>query len=89
MSQTQANEWIHRLSGLLNRALGYEMHRPERRAANLESVLSACPSLEFIIDGTERAINHPKNKDNQKRYYSGKKKGHVVKNNVITEPGGV
>lgn len=32
MSQAQANEWIHRLSDLLNRALGYEMHLPERRA---------------------------------------------------------
>lgn len=88
MSQAQANEWIHRLSGLLNRALGYEMQLPERRAANLETVLSACPSLEFIIDGTERAINRPKDKDDQKRYYSGKQKGHTVKNNVITERGG-
>ena len=88
MSQSQANEWIHRLSGLLNQALGYEMQLPERRAANLEAVLSACPSLEFIIDGTERSINRPKDKDKQKRYYSGKKKGHTVKNNLITERGG-
>ena len=88
MSQSQANEWIHRLSGLLNRALGYEMQLPERRAANLETVLSACPSLEFIIDGTERPINRPKDKDEQKRYYSEKKKGHTVKNNLITERGG-
>lgn len=88
MSQSQANEWIHRLSGLLNQALGYEMQLPERRAANLERVLSACPSLEFIIDGTERAINRPKDKDAQKDYYSGKQKQHTVKNNLITERGG-
>ena len=88
MSQAQANEWIHRLSGLLNQALGYEMQLPERRAANLEAVLSACPSLEFIIDGTERPINRPKDKDKQKSYYSGKKKSHTVKNNLITERGG-
>ena len=88
MSQSQANEWIHRLSGLLNQALGYEMQLPERRAANLEAVLSSCPSLEFIIDGTERPINRPKDKERQKRYYSGKKKAHTVKNNLITERGG-
>ena len=88
MSQAQANEWIHRLSGLLNQALGYEMQLPERRAAKLETVLSRCPSLEFIIDGTERAINRPKDKDDQKDYYSGKKKCHTVKNNLITERGG-
>jgi len=88
MSQSQANEWIHRLSKLLNQALGYEMQLPARRAANLEAVLSACPSLEFIIDGTERPINRPKDKGKQKSHYSGKKKAHTVKNNLITERGG-
>ena len=85
MSQAQANEWVHRLSGMLNQALGDELQLPERRPARLEAVLSACPSLEFIIDGTERPINRPKDKDKQKQYYSGKKKGHTVKNNLITE----
>ncbi|MEL6161643.1 MAG: transposase family protein [Cyanobacteria bacterium J06627_32] len=88
MSQSQASEWIHRLSALLNQALGYEQQLPERRAANLEAVLSSCPSLEFIIDATERPINRPKDKDKQKRFYSGKKKSHTVKNNIVTERGG-
>lgn len=88
MSQAQANEWIHRLSGVLNQALGYEMQLPKRRAANLEAVLSACPSLEFLIDGTKRPINRSKDKDKQKDYYSGKKKAHTLKNNLITERGG-
>ena len=69
-------------------ALGYELALPERRAANIEAVLSACPSLEFIIDGTERPINRPKDKEKQKSHYSGKKKAHTVKNNLITERGG-
>lgn len=88
LSQSQANEWIHRLSKLLNQALGYEMELPERRAANTEVVLSSCPSLEFIIDGTERPINRPKDKEKQKSHYSGKQKAHTVKNNLITERGG-
>ena len=88
MSQSQANEWIHRLSGLINQALGYELQLPERRASNVEAILSSCPSLEFMIDGTERPINRPKDKEKQKSHYSGKKKAHTVKNNVITERGG-
>ena len=88
LSQSQANEWIHRLSKLLNQALGYELELPERRAANIEAVLSSCPDLEFIIDGTERPINRPKDKEKQKSHYSGKKKAHTVKNNLITERGG-
>lgn len=85
MSQPQANEWIHRLSPVLNAALGHEQHLPARRAKDIEAVLAACPELEFMIDGTERRIRRPKNTDQQKAKYSGKKKTHTVKNNIITE----
>ena len=88
MGQAQANEWVHRLSPLLNRALGYDHQLPERRPWKLKQVLSHCPSLEFMIDGTERPINRPQDKGKRKTYYSGKKKAHTVKNNVITERGG-
>lgn len=84
MSQAQANEWIHRLSNVLKEALGYKMMLPERKPLKLEEVLTKCPELEFAIDGTERPIQRPGNKDKQKEYYSGKKKRHTVKNNVIT-----
>lgn len=88
MGQAQANEWVHRLSGVLNQALGYEKQLPEREPAKLEAVLEACPSLEFMIDGTERRINRPKDKADRKTYYSGKKKAHTVKNNIISERSG-
>lgn len=88
MSQAQANQWIHRLTRVLNQALGYEQQLPEREPANLETLLSRCPSLEFIIDGTERRINRPKDKAERKTYYSGKRKVHTVKNLVISERGG-
>jgi hypothetical protein len=85
MSQAQANEWIHRLTRVLNQALGYERQLPERDPANLETVLSACPSLAFLIDGTERRINRPQDKADRKTYYSGKKKTPTVKNLVIPD----
>ncbi len=85
MGQAQANEWIHRLTKILNQALGEEQQLLERRPAKLSEVLAACPDLTFLIDGTERPINRPKDKQKQKRYYSGKKKSHTVKNNVITD----
>jgi hypothetical protein len=88
MGQAQANEWVHRLTGVLNRALGDEQQLPEREPAKLEAVLKRCPSLEFMIDGTERPINRPQDKADRKKYYSGKKKAHTVKNNVISARGG-
>ena len=85
MGQTQAGEWIHRLTPILNLALGYEKQLPARKTQDIEQVLKMCPDLEFIIDGTERPIRRPKNKAKQKEYYSGKKGRHTVKNNVVTE----
>lgn len=84
IGQPQAHEWVHKLSGVLNTALGYEKQLPEREPHRLEAVLQQYPSLEFIIDGTERRINRPQDKEEQKQYYSGKKKAHTVKNNVIS-----
>jgi len=84
LGQPQANEWIHRLTPVLNEALGYEMHLPARQTTNLVELLAACPELEFLIDGTERPIQRPKDRQKQGDYYSGKKKRHTLKNNIIT-----
>uniref|UniRef100_UPI0036F4317B hypothetical protein n=1 Tax=Trichocoleus desertorum TaxID=1481672 RepID=UPI0036F4317B len=53
--------------------LGYEQQLPEREPHRLEGVLAGCPGLKFIIDGTERRINRPKDKAERKQYYSGKR----------------
>jgi DDE superfamily endonuclease len=80
----QAHEWVHKLSGILNEALGYEKQLPEREPHRLEA-LAECPSLAFIIDGTQRHINRPQDKAERKQYYSGKQKTFTVKNNIISQ----
>ncbi len=85
MGQPQANEWIHRLSPVLKAALGYDMQLPARRPQTIKAVLEGCPGLEFIIDGTERPIRRPQQPERQRANYSGKKKRHTRKNNVITD----
>jgi hypothetical protein len=85
MGQPQANEWVHRLTPWLNAGLGYEQQLPARQAADLEQLLAQCPELEFIIDGTERPIQRPKDPQRQREHYSGKKKRPTVKNIVVSE----
>lgn len=85
MGKTQAHEWVHLITPLVSKALGYELQLPERQAASVREVLAACPELSFIIDGSERPIERPKDKDKQRDSYSGKKKKHTVKNLVISE----
>jgi hypothetical protein len=85
LSQPQANEWIHRLTPVLNQALGDECQLPERQTDAVAAVLAACPGLQFIIDGTERPIRRPKDAERQRQHDSGKKKRASVKNNVISD----
>ncbi len=48
LGQPQANQWIHRLTPVLNQALGKKNQLPARQAKDIEAVLEACPGLEFI-----------------------------------------
>jgi hypothetical protein len=77
MSQPKANLWIHFLSPVLQNSLSEADLSPSREANEL---LDEEGSL-FSHDGTERPIQRPKKE--QKAYYSGKKKAHTVKNNVL------
>lgn len=74
MSQSQVNEWVHRLGGVLLSTLDAERHLPERDPASLEEVLGECESLEFLIDGTERPTQRPSDESLQRQAYSGKKR---------------
>lgn len=85
IGQAQANQWIGRLTHVLNGALGYQKQLPARQPRELSAVLAACPGLDFIIDGVERPIRRPKDPLQQKQKYSGKKKRHTVKNNVVVD----
>jgi hypothetical protein len=81
MSQPAVNQWIHLLHPCLNQALAELGEIPARTASELQV---ADDELKiYFQDGTERPIQRPKNQEVQKTYYSGKKKRHTVKNNVL------
>ena len=84
MSQPQACEWIKKLTPLVNRALGRELLLPARRPADLDTLLKEVPDLRLLVlDGVERPVRRPKDKDKQKKDYSGKKKAHRKKNLLL------
>jgi hypothetical protein len=83
MSQAQACSWIATLSPVLKEALGALEQLPERDPAQLATKLAEEKETTLGIDGTERRIQRPKDQEKQRMYYSGKKKAHTVKNNVV------
>ncbi len=60
--------------------------RPKARSA--AEVMAAFPQVHVIIDAKEQRINKPAGEEAQKPYYSGKKKAHTVKTQVVIDTRG-
>lgn len=82
ITQGQVSEWVRQLTAVAGQLI--PLHRPTRQARDLTQLLRAQPELqELIIDGTERRLPRPQHRGKQKRFYSGRKKRHAVKNVLI------
>jgi IS5 family transposase len=81
MPQPVANKWIHILHPCLHQALAELKELPARTATDLQLPQEA--GQVYFQDGTERAIERPKEAEAQTTFYSGKRKRHTVKNNVL------
>lgn len=79
--------WKIFLEGVLVSALGRQLDLPKRRINTMHGLLEVCPGLSScIVDATERQIRRPKDPTDQTRFYSGKKKRHTVKNQLVVDP---
>jgi hypothetical protein len=59
--------------------------KPLRSAAE---IMTAFPEVRVLIDGKEQRVNRPTGYEAQKPYYSGKKKAHTVKTQIVGDPCG-
>ena len=60
-------------------------NKPRRRIGTLAELLRAYPELkEVLVDATEQEVPKPKDKGSRKVRYSGKKKEHTIKTQVLT-----
>jgi hypothetical protein len=90
MAESKACKWVGILLPVLDAAMG-EIHvRPQRATGrSLEEIIEEFPELKalgVLTDGTERPIRRPKDDEQQKEHYSGKKKRHTSKHVTITHP---
>lgn len=84
IGQSDANQWIHRLLPILRNALTAIGVMPEREGHHFaQAERRQNEPQDYIIDGTERRRQRPKNLEKQALYYSGKKKAQSDKNVVI------
>jgi DDE superfamily endonuclease len=62
--------------------------RDRQTLGSLSGVMAAFPAVRALIDSKEQRVNRPQGYDAQKPYYSGKKKAHTVKTQVVVDPCG-
>merc|ERR1712050_212249 len=60
----------------------------QKKENELEWVKEILTELELIVDSTEQSRERPSEYKDQEKYYSGKKKNHTFKNQIITTPKG-
>ncbi|WP_414530953.1 transposase, partial [Nodularia chucula] len=89
ISKTKANDtfnyWVDILREILPASQIEEVSTDSQKYQDLQRMLS---EHELIIDSAEQAIARPVDYQDQKKYYSGKKKMHTLKNQFIVLPGG-
>jgi hypothetical protein len=79
--------WVRFLEPVLFNVVKHKLELPSRKVNTVHGLYEQFPALkEILIDATERPIQRPKNKKQNKKYYSGKKKMHTVKNQIIVNP---
>lgn len=71
ISQPKANLWLHCLHPILNQTLAELGELPVRQMEQM--VFAENEESLYFHDGTERPIQRPRNPDQQRLYYSGKK----------------
>jgi len=88
LSASQANYWLHHLLPVLRSALDDLGVLPERDGGRLARRPGSTEGARvFIIDGTERRRQRPKNVEKQALHYSGKKRAHTDKNVLVASAG--
>ena len=77
--------WIEIFRELLPASLLEQVKRSENEEEWVKEILS---ELELIVDSCEQPRERPEAYQQQKKYYSGKKKNHTFKNQLIVTPKG-
>lgn len=89
----KSNAWenVQATLAVLATLADFPFERPAADRAKLATpaaVIAAFPAVKVILDGKEQPFRRPQGWEEQKPFYSGKKKRHTVKNQVLCTPDG-
>lgn len=88
ISETTANDTFNYWFPFLRELLPSSMCRTCKKNALCYETVKEMLTLELIVDSCEQPRERPGDYQEQKKYYSGKKKNHTLKNQLIVLPDG-
>lgn len=90
LDKSNVSRNLKRVLAVLHEQLGDEVRWPDqgRRKQKMEAFMQEFPEVAAIVDATEQPTQRPKDQETQQRYYSGKKKRHTLKTQVVVGPDG-
>jgi hypothetical protein len=88
----KSNAWhnVQDVLATLERMARFPLERPGARPqlTSKEELFDAFPEVRLVVDATEQSFHRLKGWDNQKPFYSGKRKRHTIKAQLICTPSG-
>lgn len=89
VSKSKAHTTFHYWRKILREILPSSlMEQVDNQEGDLEIVQEILTNFKLIVDSLEQPINRPFDNTEQKKFYSGKKKQHTLKSQLITMPNG-
>lgn len=89
VSKTVAHETFHYWRKILRKILPSSLlESVENQQEDLMIVQEILTSFKLLVDSVEQPIDRPSDNEEQKKFFSGKKKQHTVKNQIVSLPKG-
>lgn len=89
ISKTEANDTFHYWKKILRQILPSSLlEQVEKNEGDLMIVQEILTSFKLLVDSVEQPIERPSDNEEQKKLFSGKKKQHTVKNQIVSLPKG-
>jgi hypothetical protein len=89
ISKTEANDTFHYWRKILRQILPASLlEQVEENEGDLIIVQEILTDFKLLVDSVEQPIERPSDNEEQKKFFSGKKKQHTVKNQIVSLPEG-
>ncbi|MEA5502772.1 transposase family protein [Halotia wernerae UHCC 0503] len=89
ISKTLSNDTFHDWRKILRKIIPSSLiEQVEDKEGDLMIVQEILTSFKLLVDSLEQPIDRPSDNEEQKKFFSGKKKQHTVKNQIVSLPEG-